>query len=110
MSETVKKTARNGKGTNGRFLRGNKCSKGRKKGSKGKFTNLKEAYLDVFEKIEKESKRDISIDNFFSWATKNQRNQGMFYQMISKMLPTNMDIEHSGKIDGKLTIEVIKTK
>lgn len=84
---------------------------GRPKGSTNKFTDLKQAYLDVFEKIEKEAgKKDSEIKSFFEWATKNDRNRGMFYQMISKMLPSNVDIEHSGRIDSKLMIKVVKTK
>ena len=67
---------------------------GRPKGSTNRFTDLKQAYLGVFEKIEKESlKKDNTIKSFFEWVTKNDRNQGMFYQMISKMLPSNVSIE-----------------
>ena len=84
---------------------------GRPKGSTNKFTDLKQAFLDVFEEIEEKSKNHTPpIKSLFKWATKNDRNQGIFYQMISKMLPTNVGVEHSGKIDGKLTIEVVKTK
>ena len=73
---------------------------GRPKGSTNKFTDLKQAYLDIFEKIEKEGKKkDSIIKSFFKWATKNDRNQGMFYQMLSKLLPSNIGVEHSGKID-----------
>ena len=89
----VKKTPKRGKGKP--FKRGNP---GRPKGSINKFTNLKKAYLDVFEKIEKESEKDGSIDNFFNWATKKQRNQGMFYQMISRMLPSNLNVEGDLKV------------
>ena len=73
---------------------------GRPKGSTNKFTDLKQSYLDIFEKIEKEgAKKDSTIKSLFMWATKNDRNQGMFYQMISKMLPSNMDVDHSGKLE-----------
>lgn len=93
-----------------KFKKGHPKKGGKKKGTPNKFTNLKQAYLDVFEKIEKDSIKDESINSLFEWATKNQRNQGMFYQMISKMLPSSVDVAHSGKIDGKLQIEVVKTK
>jgi len=67
---------------------------GRPKGSTNKFTDLKQAYLDVFEKIEKEgSKKDTATKTFFEWATKNDKNQGMFYQMLSKMLPSNVSVD-----------------
>lgn len=66
---------------------------GREKGSKNKFTNLKQAFLDVYDKIEKRSKKDERIKSLYEWATKNDRNQGTFYQLISKMLPSNVGIE-----------------
>lgn len=79
---------------------------GRPKGSKNKFTDLKQAFLDVFEKIEKESKNK-NIDSLFEWATKNQRNQGAFYQMISKMLPSNMNIEGDLNVTYQLSDKYI---
>ena len=84
---------------------------GRPKGSTNKFTDLKQAFLNVFEEIEEKSKNHTPpIKSLFKWATKNDRNQAIFYQMISKMLPSNVGIEHSGQIDSKLTIKVVKTK
>ena len=72
---------------------------GRPKGSTNKFTDLKQAYLDVFEKIEKEGqKKEGGIKSLFEWATKNDRNQGAFYQMIARMLPSNVDADISGDI------------
>jgi len=77
---------------------------GRSKGSKDKFTNLKQAYLDVFDKIEKKSlEKDNAIKSFFEWATKSDRNQGMFYQMVAKMLPSNMNVEGSLSISYQLS-------
>ena len=67
---------------------------GRLPGSKNKFTDLKQAYLDIFEKIEKEAPgKDSAINSFFEWVTKNDKNQGMFYQMLSKMLPSNVTVD-----------------
>jgi len=80
-------TARN------RFAKGNKCGKGRKKGGHNKFTDLKKAFLGVFDKIEDEAKTKKSIDSFYQWATKNSKNQGEFYKMLSRMLPTNVTLE-----------------
>lgn len=76
----------------GKFKRGKSGNpKGRKKGSTNKFTDLKKAYLDVFEEIEIEGQRkDTKIKTLFAWATKNDKNQGMFYQMIAKMLPSSI--------------------
>ncbi len=76
---------------------------GRPKGSTNKFTDLKQAYLDVFTNIEKRAeKKDDGIKSFYKWATKNDRNQGMFYQMLSKMLPTNVSMD----VDGDLALTV----
>jgi len=76
-----------------RFAKGNKCSKGRPKGTQNKFTDLKKAFFGVFERIENEAKTKKTIDSFYQWATKNQKNQGEFYKMLSKMLPTNVTLE-----------------
>ena len=90
---------------------GKKKTGGRQKGQPNKFTDLKQAYLDVFDQIEKKSlEKDSAVKSFFKWATKNDRNQGMFYQMVSKMLPANVAMDHSGKIDSKLIIETIHIK
>lgn len=101
MSNSVKKTAKKQKRGNPNLPN---PGPGRPKGSRNKFTDLKQAYLNVFEKIEKESlKKDSGVKSFFEWATKNNRNQGMFYQMISKMLPSNVSMEHSGTISFELS-------
>jgi hypothetical protein len=84
---------------------------GRPKGTPNKFTDLKKAFLETFEKIEKEGgKKGSKVKTLYEWATANAKNQGMFYQMISKMLPSNIDVDHSGHIDSKMTIEVVETK
>jgi len=78
--------------------------KGRLKGSTNKFTDLKQAYLDVFDQIEKKSQeKESAIKSFFQWATKNDKNQGMFYQMVAKMLPTNMNVEGNLSISYQLS-------
>lgn len=92
MSESsVKNAKKTQKSIPGKpFKRGNP---GRPKGTTNKFTDLKKEFLAVFEKIEKESKKKNQakkIDGLFEWATKNSRNQGLFYQMISKMLPSSL--------------------
>ena len=76
-----------------KFKRGKTKTGGRKKGVTNKFTDLKSIWLAAFEKIERESKnksRPKKVDSLFEWAVKNPRNQGMFYQMISKMLPSSI--------------------
>ena len=58
---------------------------GRPKGSKDKISkNIKDNFEAVFEKLG-------GIDGFYAWA-KKLGNQGHFYQMYSKMLPSNVDV------------------
>ena len=88
-------------GKSPRFKKGNP---GRPKGAKDRIShNIKENFEAVFEKLG-------GVDGFFEWAGKNNQTQSAFYQMYSKMLPANVDMKHSGKIDNKLIIEVVKIK
>ena len=59
---------------------------GRPKGSKDKISkNIKDNFEAVFEELG-------GIDGFYAWA-KKPGNQGHFYQMYSKMLPSNIDVD-----------------
>lgn len=71
----------------GRFTHGNPGK------PKGATNNLMKIFLTLFEKIETKAQEEEAVDSFFDWATKNEKNQGMFYQMLSKMLPTNVSVE-----------------
>lgn len=57
---------------------------GKKPGTVNKFTSLKDSFLKAFEEL---GGSKALID----WAKKSERNRGAFFQMITKMLPTNMD-------------------
>lgn len=61
---------------------------GRPKGSKNKFTNLKDAFLTAFD-----SPQLRGIDGLIEWA---KENRGDFYKLVARMLPTNVTatIEH----------------
>ena len=90
-------------GQNGKFKRGNP---GKPRGAKDKFTNLKEEFLAAFY-----DKDGIGgAEGIKELMRNNKRNKMIFLQMIAKMLPSNLDVEHSGQIDSKLTIEVVETK
>ncbi len=66
---------------------------GRPKGAKDKLSkNIKDNFEAVFDKLG-------GVDGFYDWAKKNAHTQAAFYQMFSKMLPSNVDVEHSGKVD-----------
>ena len=86
-----------------------KAGPGRPTGSKDKFTNLKQAYLGVFDNIEKKSQeKESAVKSFFQWATKNDRNQGMFYQMVAKMLPSSVGIDGNIKHEHRLSMNDLK--
>ena len=82
MSEVVKKTTKKQKGGY-RAIEG--AGPGRPKGSQNKLTkNIKDNFEEVFKKLG-------GIDGFYAWA-KKLGNKGHFYQMYSKMLPSNVDV------------------
>lgn len=68
------------------------AGKGRKKGSKNKFTTLKQSFLDAFQDIG-------GTDTLSRWARK-EKNKVEFYKLAAKMLPK--DIEISGKGGGAI--------
>ena len=96
MSGTVKETVKKQKRGNPNLP---KPGPGRPKGSTNKFTDLKKSFLDVFEKIERNSEnKNNNIKGLYEWAVKNDKNQGMFYQMMAKMLPSNVDVNPIGPL------------
>lgn len=84
-----------------------KGNPGRPKGAKDKFNrDLKDAFLNAFF-----DKDGIGGAGGIKKLLKNSnRNKLAFLNMIAKMLPSNIDVDHSGQIDSKLTIEVVETK
>jgi len=65
---------------------------GRKKGSKNKMPlTVKENFEAVFKKLG-------GVDGFSKWADKNTHTQSAFYQMYSKMLPSNTDLDVKGDL------------
>ena len=85
-----------------KFKKGKKKTGGRKKGVKNKFTTLKQAYLDAFNSKEIGSTQGL-VDAF----KMNPFTKREFFKLISKMLPSNMDVDLSG--DVKVKIERIIT-
>ena len=78
----AKKTPGRGKGRP--FKPGNP---GKPKGAKNKISkNIKDNFEAVFEKLG-------GIKGFCDWAKENRQTKGAFYQMYSKMLPTNVMLE-----------------
>ena len=70
---------------------------GRPRGSKNKFTSLKDAFLNAFEEIG--GQKELA-----SWA-KQQKNRAVFYQIIAKMLPNKTELE--GEIEHTRETKVI---
>ena len=68
---------------------------GRPKGSKNKFTrDVKEAFLQAF--FDKDGIGGAEgIKKLIKQSTKNKMT---FLQMISKMLPSNIDVDHKGML------------
>ena len=101
MSESVKNG--NNRDSKGRFLRGNS---GRPKGAKDKFTSLKEEFLKAFY----DEDGIGGADGIKKLLKGSARNKMVYLQMIAKMLPTNVDVEHSGKVDADLNIKVVHVR
>lgn len=81
---------------NTKFQKGKQKTGGRKKGVPNKIQkNIKDNFEAVFEKLG-------GVKGFYDWAKKNSNTQGAFYQMYSKMLPSNIDVDHSGEVKVKL--------
>lgn len=59
--------------------------KGRKKGAKNKFTDLKKSFLDAFEQIG-------GTEGLAKWAM-DKRNRAAFYNIVSKLLPTQIRLD-----------------
>ncbi len=66
---------------------------GRKKGTPNKITtDIKQFYLDILNHVKMEG-----LEGAATVFSKNDRNKITFYQIISKMLPTNMTVD--GNLD-----------
>jgi len=89
MAKVVRKTT---KKQNGGYRSIEGAGPGRPKGSKNKFTSLKDTFLGVFEKMGGE-------EELLAWAKKSERNKAVFYGWITKMLPANVDFTGSQKIE-----------
>lgn len=83
MSNTVKKTVKKQKRGNPNLP---KPGPGRPKNCKNKFTNLKQAFLNVFGRLGGEN-------GLLEWVESSNRNRELFYHWITKMLPTNIDVD-----------------
>ena len=74
---------------------------GRPRGSKNKFTNLKNDFLKAYEDIG-------GVEGLIVWIKESKRNKAMFYQWLTKMLPTSLVGEQDDKGEFK-PLKVIVT-
>ena len=72
---------------------GNLNRKGRKPGQLNKFTTLKQAFLDAFEKTG-------GTEGLAAWIAKSERNRAIFYQLVTKLFP--QEVAHSGELSHVL--------
>ena len=70
---------------------------GRPKGSQNKFTSLKQDFLDAYND-ERVGGREGLVD----WIMENKRNKAMFYQWLTKMLPSSVVEDVRGKIEVEI--------
>jgi len=68
-----------------KFEKGDPGGPGRGRGSKNKFTNIKEQFLAAYEDIG-------GLDALITWA-KQPKNQTEFYKMLTKLFPKEIKAE-----------------
>jgi len=76
-----------------KFKKGHAKKGGRKKGSLNKFTTLKQSFLDAYN-----SKGMGSTQGLIDAFSVNPITRREFYKTISKMLPTNADLDIKGDL------------
>jgi hypothetical protein len=69
---------------------------GRPKGSKDKFTTLKQAFLDAFEKTG-------GAAGLAAWIARSEHNRAIFYQLVTKLFP--QEVAHSGEVKATLSFK-----
>ena len=95
MANTV-----NGRTKGGKFKPGDPKppNSGRQKGTKNKYpADIRKIYEEVFYKIG-------GVEAFATWAKKTDHNRGVYYSMVSKLLPRTIE----GKLGGDITV-IVKT-
>lgn len=82
------------------FQKGNP---GKPKGAVCRFTTLKNAFLEAFDKTG-------GIDGLVAWINASQGNRGDFYRLVARMLPADVNVagKDGGAIRGELVVKVIK--
>ena len=76
--------------------------RGRRKGSVNKFTTLKAAFLNVFERTGGE-------DGLLEWVNASNHNKAAFYQWITKMLPADLNVSGQDGAPIRVRLEKVIT-
>lgn len=79
------------------FEKGHEKYGGRDKGVKNKFTNLKNAFMQAFDEMG-------GAEALKTWAGGTNKSKQAFYQMISKMLPSNVTFGEDESNEIKVVI------
>ena len=87
-----------GRNADGTFIKGS-SEAGRKEGSIGKFTSIKQDFLNAYN-----DERIGGLEGLVGWILESKRNKAMFYQWLTRMLPTSI----SGDVKGDITLTVKK--
>jgi hypothetical protein len=89
----AKSSVNNSKRTGKRLFRKGQSGNpnGRPKGSKDKFTELKDAFLSAFDELG-------GVKGLVKWAKRSNDNTGHFYQMITKLLPRDINLDTPGDL------------
>ena len=76
--------------------------KGKPKGVVCKFTTLKAAFLNVFERTGGE-------DGLLEWVNASNHNKAAFYQWITKMLPADLNVSGQDGAPIRVRLEKVIT-
>ena len=76
--------------------------KGKPKGVVCKFTTLKVAFLNVFERTGGE-------DGLLEWVNASNHNKAAFYQWITKMLPADLNVSGQDGAPIRVRLEKVIT-
>ena len=77
--------------------------KGKPKGLKSKFTTLGQAFLDAYN-----DNRVGGTEGLIFWVLKSEHNRALFYQWITKMLPSNLQLGNTSDNQGKAQALLVK--
>jgi len=85
------------------FQKGHKFIGGRKKGStkKNKLATFRSMWLEVFH-----SEEMGGVQGLKNWASKDEKNKKIFYELGAKLMPKNMDDEIKTKGSIKLVMNL----